>query len=75
MRAWRRGGDGSRYKELKKEYKEVCIRKKQEEKPEMGKADRTGKAGGTDMGDSEQGKEKKERSEQGNRNGGMGGAF
>lgn len=38
----------------------------------MRKADRTGKAGGTDMGDSEQGKEKKERNEQGNRNGGMG---
>lgn len=25
------GGDGSRYRELKKEYKEVCTRKKQEE--------------------------------------------
>lgn len=31
MRAWWRRGDGRRYKELKKEYKEVCIRKKQEE--------------------------------------------
>lgn len=31
MRAWRRRADGRSYKELKKEYKEVCIRKKQEE--------------------------------------------
>lgn len=75
LRAWRRG-DGRRYKELKIEYKEICIRKKQEANLRFaeGKGDRRGKAGGTDMGDSEQGKEKKE-SEQGNQNGGMGGTF
>lgn len=34
----------------------------------MGKADRRGKTGRTDMGSSEQGKEKKKRSKQRNRN-------
>lgn len=41
---------------------------------EMGKADRRGKTGRTDMGSREQGKEKK-RSEQRNRNGGVKGVF
>lgn len=61
---------------MKIEYKEICIRKKQEANLRFaeGKVDRRGKAGGTDMGNSEQGKEKKE-SEQGNQNGGMRGAF
>lgn len=36
---------------------------------EMGKADRRGQIGRTDMGSSEQGKEKKKRSKQRNRNG------
>lgn len=41
----------------------------------MGKADRRGKTGRTDMGSSEQGKEKKKISEQRNRNGGVEGVF
>lgn len=42
---------------------------------EMGKADRRGKTERTDMGSSEQGKEKKKISEQRSRNGGVEGVF
>lgn len=42
---------------------------------EMRKAERRGKTGRTDMGSREQGKEKKKRSEQRNRNGEVEGVF